>query len=278
MRPQQPRHRSCGGRHMGRQHVVDSHQAKARREPRFDLEPEERRRPGKVMPEADGRTGGRRPADRFVMDLRRGTPAACGRGEERVELDTADPAAAHERPLEDTAVAAAEVDEPVVKSDREQVQRGVCNHGVETTERSEHLRIAPAGCQPRRSDMACRRKHQTGILSPHGETGEQATHPPPVAPRAGSARKNPVERSQREDKTAGRHGRTDADQRLTHTERRPGATLASACSMRRGDRTVPAACMRRAGKEGAEASGIGRSGHAVHGQKRHGLEGSRVQQ
>ena len=185
MRPRRSRHRRRGGRHIRRQRVVDSHQTKTVREPRFDLEPEKRRRPGELMPEAQGRAAGRRPPDRLVMHLRRRTPPARRRGKERVELDTADPAAAHERSLENTPVTAAEVDEPVVGSYVQQVQGGICDQGVERTERSEHLRIAPVGARPRRSDMAGRRKHRTGTLSRHAETSGQATQRPPeeIRPR-----------------------------------------------------------------------------------------------
>ena len=99
----------------------------------------------------------------LVMHPRRRTPpraAAARNGSSSTPLTRRQRT---KRSLENTPVTAAEVDEPVVRSYVQQVQGDICDQGVETTERSEHLRIAPVGARPRRSDMAGRRKHRSGL-------------------------------------------------------------------------------------------------------------------
>ena len=228
MQPVAARGRRRRARHIRPQLVVDGHETEARRQPRRHLAPEEIGGPGQLVPQTRRRAGRRRPPNRLVQHSSRRTVAARGRGQHRTELDAGHPGATRNRALEHAAVAAAEVDEPVVRTEAEQLEGRIGHRRGQAPERSEHLRLAARRARPRRRDVARRGKHGHRVRNRHGEADRQATGRRPDRRRAAKTRRAaPGPRTKRLTRQAPRtqHMQQDA---------RPGRTVPLADTARHG--------------------------------------------
>ena len=189
MQPVAARGRRLRARHIRPQLVVDGHETEPRTQPRHHLAPEEVGSPGQLVPQARRRPGRRGPPDRLVQHSSRRTVAARGSGQHRIELDAGHPGATRNRALEHAAVAAAEVDEPVVRTEPQQLEGRIGRRRGQGPEGREHLRLAAGRARPRRRDVARRGKHRHRVRNRHGEADRQATGPRPDRRRAAKTRR-----------------------------------------------------------------------------------------
>ena len=100
---------------------------------------------GRLVPEAGGRPEDRCPAYRLVMDDGVRTASTRDCGEERIELHARDPPATRRRVDEHAVVAAAEVDEPDVRFERQQVEDRVDRSRVKGAEWRQDLQLSSPG-------------------------------------------------------------------------------------------------------------------------------------